>query len=274
MKVDVETITPKMAEEYLKHNKINRALKDKRVTSYANDMKDDAWQLNGEAIRFNNSGDLIDGQHRLNAIIRANKPIQMVVMRGINDTVSVYDRGVNRNVTDSLILEGLDKSIANNKWVSVAKLHFYVQRGRTVISDNVIKEFLIENCDHITTLNKIIPNSSNSNTSQFKVSCRNSVFALALYYAYLSGEKTEKLREFIDVFSTGFYDNASQTSAVVLRNDFIAGNLTAIGGNMRKLTVFKYEKAISDFCKGYSRKKSYNSIDFPTYSNNKIFEIK
>lgn len=94
MKVDVETITPKMAEEYLKHNKINRTLKDKRVTSYANDMKDGAWQLNGEAIRFNKSGDLIDGQHRLNAIIRANKPIQTVVMRGINDTVSVYDRGL------------------------------------------------------------------------------------------------------------------------------------------------------------------------------------
>jgi hypothetical protein len=50
---------------------------------YARDMEAGRWQLTHQGIAFNNSGELIDGQHRLLAIIEANVAIKMVVSTGM-----------------------------------------------------------------------------------------------------------------------------------------------------------------------------------------------
>ena len=71
----VEKITPELAREYLKKNTDNyRKLARGTVRNYAEDIKNGRWELNGETIVFAESGVLQDGQHRLAAIIQANKP--------------------------------------------------------------------------------------------------------------------------------------------------------------------------------------------------------
>lgn len=99
MDIRQETITPEMAQEYLKFNTENyRSLNKLRVISYSNDMKAGKWQLNGEAIKFDTEGKLIDGQHRLQAIVRANVPVKMLVIRGIQEGVNLYDIGSTRSM--------------------------------------------------------------------------------------------------------------------------------------------------------------------------------
>jgi hypothetical protein len=54
------------------YNKQNRDLKPARLARYTRDMANDRWLPEGEPIRFDEDGRLADGQHRLEALIRAS----------------------------------------------------------------------------------------------------------------------------------------------------------------------------------------------------------
>lgn len=104
----VETITPVLAEEYLRHNTKNRQLRKNLVSFYAEQMKKGQWMLNGEAIIFNEQGTLVDGQHRLAAVIEADKGIDMLVVRNADkDSFATIDSGVSRKVQDTFYVKGI-----------------------------------------------------------------------------------------------------------------------------------------------------------------------
>lgn len=97
----VETISPNTAMTYLKNAGKNRKLSEKKVMDYAKQMTDGEWVLNGEPIIFGKSGNLIDGQHRLRAVIYANTTVQMLVVRGVNDEYfDSIDSGKSRTLFD------------------------------------------------------------------------------------------------------------------------------------------------------------------------------
>ena len=105
----VETITPAKAREYLKKNTNNyRKMSRATIRSYAEDIKNGRWQLNGEAIVFGKNGILKDGQHRLAAIVHAGKPVDILVVRGVEDSINTYDIGKKRTDTDILNAEGFE----------------------------------------------------------------------------------------------------------------------------------------------------------------------
>lgn len=105
--VSVETVTPDMAAEWLVGNTHNRSMKDKAVAKYATDIKAGLWDLNGESIKFNGDGRLLDGQNRLRAVIDAGVSIVTVVVRGIDARAQeTMDVGVSRRLSDVLKLRG------------------------------------------------------------------------------------------------------------------------------------------------------------------------
>jgi hypothetical protein len=105
--VTVETVTPELAAEWLVGNTHNRTMKDRAVTKYAADMAAGLWDVNGESIKFNGDGRLLDGQNRLQAVVVAGVPIQTVVVRGIAAvTQETIDVGVPRTLADVLKLRG------------------------------------------------------------------------------------------------------------------------------------------------------------------------
>lgn len=83
LRAKVETITPNMAEKWLAKNDKNRKLRERKVKHLANIIKKDQWKLNGEAIKFSNDGTLLDGQHRLSAIMVSRTPVKSLVVRGL-----------------------------------------------------------------------------------------------------------------------------------------------------------------------------------------------
>lgn len=108
MQIEVETITPELAKEYLKGNTNNRSLRAHHVANIARDIVSGNWRLNGDAIRFNCDGQLLDGQHRLSAIVRAGQPVKTVVARGIErSAVVTIDAGAKRTAGDQLSLRGV-----------------------------------------------------------------------------------------------------------------------------------------------------------------------
>ena len=108
MQIQIETITPAIARAMLENNDHNRRLAPSHVRRYAADMAAGQWTINGEAIKVDTSGNLLDGQHRLAAIIVANVAVQTVVARGLDvGTRLTMDQGRKRTTGDQFKLRGI-----------------------------------------------------------------------------------------------------------------------------------------------------------------------
>lgn len=107
IEVGVEKVAPELAEEWLGKNVHNRNIRERLVAAYARDMAAGAWRLSGEAVKFSRTGALLDGQHRLHAVVRAAVPVEMLIVRGLDPlTQQVMDSGATRTADDALRLRG------------------------------------------------------------------------------------------------------------------------------------------------------------------------
>lgn len=109
IKVRTKTITPAVAQAMLLQSKelgaTNRKVSQKWVELYANEMRSNRWRLNGDAIRLDTDGRILDGQHRLHACVLSGIPFQTIVMTGVeNDTFDTMDCGRSRTPAQVLQL--------------------------------------------------------------------------------------------------------------------------------------------------------------------------
>jgi hypothetical protein len=92
VRVEVVWITPELATKMLDHNKLNRPLRQVHVNRIARLITGDRWKFNGDTVKIAYTGDVLDGQHRLWAIILANTAVQTIVVYGIDpDAFSTID---------------------------------------------------------------------------------------------------------------------------------------------------------------------------------------
>jgi hypothetical protein len=123
MHTRIETITPEKAQEYLGKNTHNRKLRQKHVESLANEIRNGNWVVTHQGIAFSDTGELIDGQHRLAACILAKKEIEIMVSRHVSangkpfTAQDIIDRGSIRSVGDQL---ALTKGLANANMATAA----------------------------------------------------------------------------------------------------------------------------------------------------------
>jgi hypothetical protein len=85
--VTVDVINPEEAQAYLTNNAMHRKIKQKKVDAYKNEMQDGKWRLNGKALIFDSNGRLLNGQHRLSAVVQSGVPLTTVVIRGVDPSV-------------------------------------------------------------------------------------------------------------------------------------------------------------------------------------------
>jgi len=105
--VTQETISPEMAAAYLALNTHNRPLVVNRVETISNDIAEGNWVFNGESIKFSATDKLLDGQHRLEAIVRAEKSVDSLVIRGLpEEAQDTVDTGAKRTLGNILALRG------------------------------------------------------------------------------------------------------------------------------------------------------------------------
>jgi len=103
----IERITPAQAERYLERNDNNRTMRPIHVAKLADDISSGRWHVNGSSIVFNGDGTLLDGQHRLAAIVQAGVPIDMVVVRGVSKAaMPTIDANISRKASDVAKLRG------------------------------------------------------------------------------------------------------------------------------------------------------------------------
>ena len=112
MKAEVKFVTPLIALNILRVNQNNRKVSEKKVNEYVESIKRGDWKENGESIIIDKKGNLKDGQHRLNAIIKSNTAFNLVVVTEVEENIMhTIDIGKNRSLKDVLMLNGAKSCI-------------------------------------------------------------------------------------------------------------------------------------------------------------------
>ncbi len=115
MRTKVETITPKKAQSILDNHWVKenqRTPSPSVVSSYAREMKSNQWLLTHQGIAIDDAGELIDGVHRLLAVIESGATIDIMVTRDIPHngsrsgilTIDAIDRNRIRGVGQQISL--------------------------------------------------------------------------------------------------------------------------------------------------------------------------
>lgn len=119
--VAIETIFPIDAQQYLALMRTNRKVRQRHLEHLTAEVQSGQWQLNGETIKFDEEGHLIDGQHRLLAILHADTAIQTYVVRHLPAQAhATIDLGLKRSPGDILGLEGYSNATnlcASARWL-------------------------------------------------------------------------------------------------------------------------------------------------------------
>lgn len=154
--INLVTIDPKAAKKMLEGNHNNRNLNKKTVQKYASAIERGDWQLNGETIKLSENGRLLDGQHRLQAVIEASRPIKTYVAYNIDeDSFKTIDVGKKRAGSDALKIHGCEKYLTL-KAASLRIIHCLLNGSGTsltmshAITNTEIIELYesLEDCDY------------------------------------------------------------------------------------------------------------------------------
>ena len=81
--LQIVTVTPEMAVQILERNELNRPLNDQHVHRIARQITEGKWKFNGDTIKISSNHSVVDGQHRLWAIIEAKQAVDTIIVTGI-----------------------------------------------------------------------------------------------------------------------------------------------------------------------------------------------
>ena len=142
---EIRKVTPEWARQIIdKHLKElesgayrQRPISDRIVKAYASDMKAGNWSLTGQGISFDTDGHLMDGQHRVAAVVAAGVEVDMLIMWGLPaehdgrvKTINLFDIGKKRTVGGQLKIEGMEYY---NEVGAAARCLIILSRGLTNI---------------------------------------------------------------------------------------------------------------------------------------------
>lgn len=120
--MEVVTVDAQLAKEWLGRNRDNRNQSRVNSARITRAMELAEFKFIGDPIRFSQTGRLLDGQHRLKAIVDTGASQTMLIMTGFEDEAQMYmDQGKARQAADQLRIAGVTKSNMNN-WAAVARL--------------------------------------------------------------------------------------------------------------------------------------------------------
>lgn len=103
----VQEITPERARNMLRKNRKNRRIRPRLVKELSAAIERGEWRFDGSPIRFDEEGYLLDGQHRLLAVVEAAQAVELLVVRGVPAQAQmVMDTGAKRSFADQLAIDG------------------------------------------------------------------------------------------------------------------------------------------------------------------------
>lgn len=196
IKTERMTIDPKTARIFLMANRGNRTLSENHVLWLARQITQGHWDAeNGETIKFDPSGELIDGQHRLQAVVFSDIAIEVDVAFGVpKKSQATIDTNRSRSIGDQLHING--EKYGSNLSAAVRWV-FAISSGQTIYKTNTleVQQFLKDHPE-------IRDSTALVKGRHAKGAIPTLLIALHFIASKALGE-TEKADQFIEVFITG-----------------------------------------------------------------------
>jgi hypothetical protein len=147
----IVNVTPELARKWLNINNFNRPKNAESVAKYVRQIRDGHWRLTHQGVALTQNGFLLDGQHRLFALIECGVTLPMRVC--FNEPIENYeviDCGRNRSNLDvarmslkdstitSLHMQTLRAMLAGrlcrtaNRWTSIELNEYYLKYRDTI----------------------------------------------------------------------------------------------------------------------------------------------
>jgi hypothetical protein len=128
MRSYTEVIDRDKANALLRTVKDNRSIAQNWVNTLARDMVAGRWALTPQGIVLDEDGNVLDGQHRLAAVAKANVPVEFWITEGWpRDTFRHLDGGRGRTMADRLSIDG---SANSTQLAAIARQAFYWEIGQ------------------------------------------------------------------------------------------------------------------------------------------------
>ena len=132
-------ITPDVAREMLAQNKHNRPIRKANVDALVAAIRQGQWVMTGNPIAFDHTGRLLDGQHRLLAIIEANQPVESIVTRGLAKAAFLTtDTGAKRGAADVAAMLGFKCYVTTG--CAATLLHHYENNSMRIFKKGVTNQ--------------------------------------------------------------------------------------------------------------------------------------
>jgi hypothetical protein len=105
-RAEIRVMTRDLVDGLLSMNTSNRAIKRTVVDAYKRDIEAGNWIMTNQGIGVSCDSKLIDGQHRLTALVECGYPkVEMLIVWGLNnDAQRCVDQGAKRTMRDVLQL--------------------------------------------------------------------------------------------------------------------------------------------------------------------------
>ena len=242
----MELITPKIASNFLAHNEHNPRKNTNRnqIEAYARDMAAGKWFANGEPIVFDATGDLKDGQHRLMAVVKANVPVYMFVIRGIDPSYTTFDYGMLRRMCQEL---GVSRNVEVIASMIVSNAYSIKKPSKGIVRDYMI--------NHREMINKAIALSQIG--SGKAIGLKRDVYC-AIYLMLRNGEDADEIEAFMRVVNTQFMlTERESSSAIVLFKYLNEQKITRAERGAALTGMETVIAAYTDFSKGEKRTRAY-----------------
>ena len=145
-------VNPDIAAEYLEKNTMNRNISQITVKRYALAMLAGEWQQNGQTITIAEDGTVLDGQHRLWAVIESGVTVTFLIVYNVSkDAIATIDSGITRTFRHVLQIKGSKHASTAASLTKLAWIydHFDAQMSdssaKIVVRNPVLEEYYDEN---------------------------------------------------------------------------------------------------------------------------------
>lgn len=122
LELRVLNVGPDLAAAWLEKNDSNRNEAKGNKAKITRSMELADFRFLGDPVRFDVDNILLDGQHRLKAIVETGVEIPLLIIRGFKSEAQLYmDQGKTRQAGDQVKLAGVTLHSGNN-WAAIARL--------------------------------------------------------------------------------------------------------------------------------------------------------
>jgi len=261
IRTEVKIVTPEYALELLKINTRNRTMSKPTVLFYVEQMKRGVWKFNGEPIIIGEGNVLLDGQHRLAAIVKSGLAQKCIITYGIDpSTFDTIDTGKIRSSGDMFSISG----IINAKAISSIISSYFVFKTKTVTLDNYSHNIKLSKTE---ILNKYyeLPEFWQE---IFKQAARYNDKLKLLKISFIGGlmsflilEKKHDKQKVMSFFNQLFYDTNIENEVIPLLRDKLLKDLIGQYKMTNKLRMAFVVKAWNYYIQGKEVKMLTFNVD-------------